>query len=87
MSRDSKPVSGVCKRVSAVHTSPVVCVGEDAPISRSFVLYLLQQKQYRFLYSLIESHWNRSPDDLELARSLFVLEQHFKRAADVAAAV
>ncbi len=78
MKRDSKALSGARPRVLAVQARPVIAIGEPRSIPRLLVLALLEAGRYRDLYVLLEEYWRHDPENLELARSLLVLERYFQ---------
>lgn len=78
MDRSPKPLSGRRRRVSPVLVRPVITVGVPRSIPRLLVVALLETGRYRYLYALLEEYWRHDPDNLELARSLLVLERYFQ---------
>lgn len=76
--RESKPLSGTRPRVSPVLARPVIAVGVPRSIPRMLVVALLEAGRHRDLYALLEEYWRHDPENLELARSLLVLERYFQ---------
>lgn len=73
-----------------VETRAVLTIGDEAnpQINRRLVLRLLEAGQFRDLYLLLTQARRSRPYDLELLRSLRVLEWYFdKKAPELARAV
>ena len=64
--------------MSPVAARPVITVGVPREVPRLLVLALLEAGRPRDLYALLEEYWRQDPTNLELARSLLVLERYFQ---------